>query len=795
MPKDLYVAIASTRPSFHAIAAAALGQLAAGNRWFAGALDKDVFPTAWPPPAQTLAERANGYLDDVLPEGRIELVEVARLSLVEDRLRQVLPVQAADPGSGPRPWTAAPTVLLLIDATTAVTGTDVGARLDTVVETLAKLRQHLGIGVSPYSVVVYDDLDEDQVYSRTVCTSRRLPDDDWVLAAEVLTAFTDLVQARHVNERALLPDTEPAGALALALTEFLSEQAGSDWALHFFTGTLPAKLIQDVTTIARQAGNPVLRGPNEHSLACGALVRWQLHQAPFLLVATAGMVDELKGTLANLRDSQARGFIVFGETAPGGWQPFQGTVHDDEDARAVFAARGLQCFYLTEPERLADDLAAAFRAYHRRGGPVVLLVAPSILRLTGPLDVPKVTVAAAHPRAAEDTVDAVARIVNEEPGPVVWQCGHLSADEQALVYELAHRAGVALVDSLGRPGTVARFHDGREVEEFLGTMSIYGCSPPVWSLLHPDGRRLGHGEHALFFLKSRITDLATPFPEKVLYQDCRIVQVTDTPAHVAPFTDLPVVEELASFLRRLAPRVQPGAWVLRSRREAIARARRATGDPLAAVPSVPMSHEHFFTAVDDVLRGLITGHGYEYTGFYDVGRGGISAIRNLARTGPGFSGWYGRALMGDALQAIPAIALTRPGNVLGFIGDGAARLVPSSLPSLAQQLRHEHGRVAGNVSIFFLLNGGFSIIRSNRELQHAATADAQMSLLTPVEPPWHETWAGTAVRHERLVTVDPDRLAERLLAPSSINLFSVYLAHDNEGDDIMPTSRKSWRLR
>ncbi|MBB5791670.1 hypothetical protein [Jiangella mangrovi] len=795
MTQELYVAIVSSSPAFHATAAAALGQLAGPSRWFAGALDKDVFPTAWPEPAQALASRANAYLDEALPDARVELVEVARLSLVEDRLRQVLPAQATEPGEGPRPWTAAPTVLLLVDATTAVPGEEVGDRLDTVVETLAKLRQHLGIGVSPYSVVVYDELDEDQVYSRTVCTSRRLPDDDWVLAAEVLTAFTDLVQARHVNRRALLPDTEPAGSLALALTDFLTEQSGPRWALHFFTGTLPAKLIQDATTIAQQAGNPVLRGPNEHSLACGALARWQLDQAPFLLVATAGMVDELKGTLANLRDSQARGFIVFGETAPGGWQPFQGTVHDDEDARAVFAARGLPCFYLTEPERLAEELAAAFRAYHRRSGPVVLLTAPSVLRMTGPLDVPKVTVAAAHPQADEDTVDAVARILNEEPGPVLWQCGNLTEDERELVYDLAHRAGVALVDSLGRPGTVARYHQGREVEEFVGTMSIYGCSPQVWSLLHPGGRRLGHGDHALFFLKSRITDLATPFPEKTLYQDCRIVQVTDTPAHVAPFTDLPVVEQLSSFLRRLAPRVAPGEWVLRSRREAIARARRATGDPLAAVPSVPMSHEHFFTALDGVLRGLITGHGYEYTGFYDVGRGGISAIRNLARTGPGFSGWYGRALMGDALQAIPSIALTRPGNVLGFIGDGAARLVPSSLPSLAQQLRHEHGRVDGNISIFFLLNGGFSIIRSNRELQHAATADAQMSLLTPVEPPWRETWAGTTVTHERLVTVDPGHLADRLLTPSSINLFSVYLAHDNEGDDIMPTSRKSWRLR
>ncbi|TDE10597.1 hypothetical protein [Jiangella asiatica] len=795
MAQKLYVVVAGTSPAFHATVAAALGQLASERRRFVGALDKDVFPTAWPDVAVTLAERATAYLDEVLPDATVEIVDVARLELAEERLRRLVEQPAAAPSEGPRRWSDAATVLFLVDAVDAVSGRDVDTRLDAVVDTLTAVRDRLGIGVSPYSVVVYDELEEEQVYSRTTCTARKVPDDDWVLAAEVLTTFTDLVQARHVNQRAVLTETEPVCTLASALTGFLTEQAGARWALHFFTGTLPAKLIQDTTAIARRAGNPVLRGPNEHSLACGALARWQLQRAPFLLVATAGMVDELKGTLANLRDSQAPGFIVFGETSPGGWQPFQGTVHDDEDARAVFAAYGLACFYLTEPGRLADELAAAFRAYHRRQGPVVLLAAPEVLKLTGPVDVPRVAVAPAHPRVDEDTVDAVARILNEESAAVLWQCGNLTDTERDYVYDLAHATGAALVDSLGRPGTVARYHRGEVVPEFLGTMSIYGCSPAVWRFLHPEGKRRPYGDQALFFLKSRITDLATPFPDKVLYQDTRIVQVTDTAAHVAPFADLPVVEELLPFLRRLEPRLRPDDGVVRGRREAIGRVRDAVGDPVALVPSVPMTHEHFFTELNAVIEQLIVDHGYEYTGFYDVGRGGISAIRNLARTGPGFSGWYGRALMGDALQAIPAVALTSPGNIVGFIGDGAARLVPSSLPSLAQQLRHEGGRVDGNVSIFFLLNGGFSIIRSNRELQHAATADAQMSLLTPVDPPWQQTWGATTVTHERMSVVDAKHLTERLLAPAAVNLFSVYLAHDNEGDDIMPMSRRSWRVR
>ena len=120
--------------------------------------------------------------------------------------------------------------------------------------------------------------------------------------------------------------------------------------------------------------------------------------------------------------------------------------------------------------------------------------------------------------------------------------------------------------------------------------------------------------------------------------------------------------------------------------------------------------------------------------------------------------------------------------------------MPSVLPSLAQQLRYESGRVDGNVTIFTLLNGGFSIIRSYRELQHATTADAQMSLLTQVEGGWKQQWGGTTVTHERLTTMNAERMRQRLLAPATVNLVSVYLAHENEGDSVMPASRKNWRM-
>lgn len=791
--QTLFVVAVTNSTPFAAAVSTALGRLGNGDRQVTGTRLVSDGAEQWDPVYDTLSQRANDFLDEALPHATIELVVVPYLDDLGMELRRRLPAKSQR-DEGPRPWSSGVTILFLIDAATAVSGPDVDSRLDVTTSALYRLQEEFGIGLSPYSVFVYDEHNKDAVYSHVVGNARKIPDHDWVLAVEVIRAFTDLVQTRHVNPRAVLPETDPPATLATALTDFLTEQAGTRWGLHFFTGSIVSKVIQDSTTIARRAGNPVLRGPSEHSLACGALARWQLQQAPFLMVVTSGMVDELRGTLANLRDSQAKGFIVFGETEPGGWQPFQGTVHHEEDARAVFTARGIPWFYLTEPSRLGQDLAAAFRAYHQRKGPVALLASPTVLRHTEQIKIPKATVATARSQVSEDTIDAVAHLVNDNPSILVWQCGQLTDPERALVYELAHESGIALVDSLGRPGTVARYNNGRVVDEYLGTLSLYGYSPAVWRLLHPSGQPLPYDEHAIFFLKSRIPDLATPFSEKALWDRFRVVQVTDTPRYVAPFTDLPVVEDLRSFLTRLRSRVAPKEWIVRKRREAIAQARQAPGDPLAEVPSMPMTHEYFFTRLNAVLENLIANHNYTYTGFYDVGRGSISAVRNLVRTGEGLSGWYGRALMGDALLAIPAVALSSSDNILGFIGDGAVQLVPSILPSLAQQVRHEAGRIDGNVSIFYLLNGGFSIIRSYRELQHAATADAQMSLLTPVENDWQAKWGNVVVTHQRLVDLDQEDMAKRLVEPATVNIFSVYLAHDNEGDTIMPLSRKNWRM-
>lgn len=82
------------------------------------------------------------------------------------------------------------------------------------------------------------------------------------------------------------------------------------------------------------------------------------------------------------------------------------------------------------------------------------------------------------------------------------------------------------------------------------------------------------------------------------------------------------------------------------------------------------------------------------------------------------------------------------------------------------------------MNTLFVLNGGFSIIRSYRELPNAATTDAQMSLLSPVAAAWQQAWDGGTLIRER-TTVDPEHLTKRLFKPATANLFSVHLADDN----------------
>ncbi|QMU75161.1 hypothetical protein GXW83_04685 [Streptacidiphilus sp. PB12-B1b] len=797
-PERLLVVSVGPRAEFHDVVETAL---AAAQRPAPGSglppatheADEDRQPDAW---TETV-RRARRFLDRAL----VEQVEQVRADSLAEVAALLGKAAAAEPGPHCRKDTLA---LLLVDA--APTGASGGDGADSVAEALAELRTELPEAVtadlSAYTVHVYEEPDPAVRLARPY-TSRQLPTEPWLLAADVVRALTDFVQIRH-SAASMRSTARAPRLMGQALHAFLSERAGSSWGLHYYTGSRVSGLISELERSAEAAGNPVLRGPSEHALACGALARWQLDRTPFLIVVTNGMIDEFKGTLANLRESRARGFIVCADSEPDAWFPFQGTVHVAEDSREVLRARRIRHHFLDDTARLDQDLAEAFASYEADEGPVVLLATAAALDFPAPAPASALAPASSattapgtgvRPRLQvdESQLTPVLRMLEREPIRFLWQCGQLDAEERELTYRIARLTGVALTDSLTRPGSVARYHDGRRVEEYLGTFGMYGTSARVHDYLHLDGRLRSKRDQSLLFLKSRIAEAATPFAPRALERSLHIVQVTDEPAHAAPFADHLVLGDARDFLREIADRVRPEPEVLALRRTALAATADSPSDLLHQLPLRPMSVNYFFHRLGELLDDLIVRQGYRYTGLFDVGRGGISAVRNLPRTGPGFSGWYGRALMGDALQAVPAVALTREENVLAFVGDGAASLVPDILPTLVQESVQYGRRPAGNLSIFRLVDGGHSIIRTYRETQSGATADRQTQVLHLLDPEWQRSHGPLTLTHRHLDDVQPEPLRDQLLQPGAVNLYSVLLAHNNEGDGMSPAAAFGWQ--
>ena len=163
------------------------------------------------------------------------------------------------------------------------------------------------------------------------------------------------------------------------LMHFLAKQAPDGWIGSYFTGSIVSNLIGYVDRHADDFGGKTLRGPNEHSLACGALANWQLFEKPSLIIVTSAMVDEFKGTLTNLREANAKGIIIVAENRTNQWYSFQGTITPSEDTRDVLKARRIPYVYLEETESLESDLEQAFTAWHQNEGPVVLLVTQKVL--------------------------------------------------------------------------------------------------------------------------------------------------------------------------------------------------------------------------------------------------------------------------------------------------------------------------------------------------------------------------------------------------------------------------------
>ena len=792
-PPLVLVMSVGKRPGFHAAVRHALADLVAGSKCSLSEISRTASPPAdtgsdtdWTrrPACQEVYAKARRYLAEALPHAEIRLINVETLNRAADAL--------SDQTRG-----GLPPPLVLVDAAGAGLGMDpleapVAEAADYLAALLPEPRERLPL----HNVTLYTEGPPSTVRVAQAHEVVTLPNEPWVLTADVVRRFTDHVQHWHGSSALRSASRTGPPALGRLLHEFLTEQSGSSWGLHYYTGSVVSGLIDELDRLVTEQGNPVLRGPSEHSLACGALARWQLDGAPFLIVVTSGMVDEFRGTLANLRQAGARGFILCAESPHEAWFPFQGTVHAAEDSRSVLTARGIAHVYLDDPSRLGEDLAGAYSAYHQDQGPVVLLATPSVLSSSAPLTPPEPGRRQVPRRALlvrEDQLQPVVDLINSEPVRLLWQCGRLDNEESGLVHEIAARAGIALADSLTRPGTVTGYRDGRKVDEYLGSLGLYGYSARVYGFLHRGGRLRPRGEQCVFFLKSRIGEVSTPFSPRALARNLRIVQITRRAEHLAPFTDHLVHSEALPFLRALRERLDVDPEVLSLRRAAIAEAHHSADDAVHALPVQPMSANYFFHQLGQVLEHLITEEGYTYTGVYDVGRGGLSAIRNLPRTGPGFSGWYGRALMGDALQSLPAVALTRDENVLAFVGDGACALVPDIVPTLVQQVCLYGQPLRHNLTVFRLIDGGHSVIRSYHEGRSGSGLSRQNQVLHLLEPEWTRDFGSLTVQHRHLADVPAPDLRDWLTRPATVNLCSVLLSHNNEGDGLSLLSSIGWQ--
>lgn len=769
----MIVAAVTDDAEFFAAAAAACGDLAAGPTVIGGPAARPR-PFAHPLLAEATA-RARRYLD---ADGR-----ALTLTLVRGRDLADTAAGLARLGGG-----AGPLGLLLLDG--AALGPE--EAIETAIEAFFAGLAAAGVPYlrSPHSTLLHRRARpwRDGLHVLSDRFRERVLVSPELLRVEHVLAITDLV-ARTLDRPRLhrAAERELPSALGDALVDLMCARFGADWLLFTYSATTVAPLIERLDRLARRRGVLSLSAANEHGLACGALAEHLLRGRRFLCVVGPAMLDELRGALANLRSADARGFIVCPEAEPGAWFPFQGTIHRDEDIRDVLAARRLPWVHLQDPGALARDLAAAARHLEAGRGPVVLLVGLAVLAAR---DAPAVLPAADDPPLAPaiavsstPTPDALARalaILDHEPARVLWQLGRLDDEELALADEIAARAGLALVDTLDHPLPTHR--QSRPRPHHLGTLDLYGRHQRAFAFLHDEAGRLRpRGEHCVFFLKSRVGERATAFTP-ARRASLRIVQLTDRADHVAPDAELALVADCREFLRRTLAGLAVDPAVLRLRQAALAAATPAPPDLASRLECLPMSIGRFFAALGELVARMIEDDGYRYTGVYDVGRASVSAARAVPRSDRGFSGWYGRSLLGDAPAALPTLALTAPGDILAFVGDGARGAVADPLPALLENARAYPGRCDRNITIFYLSNGAFSGIRALGERLTSRWSGRQTRTLDLL-PPDHEQRVGPLHLVRRtLESFEPDRLRAALRARRRLNVLTVLLAHDDDDD-------------
>lgn len=617
--------------------------------------------------------------------------------------------------------------------------------------------------------------------------------------ADLLRLFVDHLEHAYFNRllaRTTLQSSEPV-TLARDVQQRMAARWGNQWDCHFFTGSMVAGFLDSMAALLKDSGCGFSTANNEHALAVSALAGWQLYRRAYVIVMTSGMLDEMRGTLANLKRAGAPGLIVCADSPESVWFAFQGSLDQDNDGHQVIAARRLWQRFIRRPEEARASVDAAFTALDEQPAPTFLFATQAVLesRADGGAQAEPQAPVSAEPALEAQHIAALEQmlaVLNHEPARILWQCGRLSGAERDRVVALAQRSGIALADSIIAPGSVCAYQNQEPLLNYLGPLSMYGFSRRIHAFLEqPEAEA---GKPWLFFVKSKIDQSATPYSEGRLKRLFHIVQINRQAAHMAPFSELTVQLPLSRVLDYLEPRLAVPAALLQARRERLQRLQRTCEAlPSDQIETLPMTPNYFFHRLGLLLGELIETQGYRYTGVYDVGRCSISALRNLPRTDAGFSGWYGRALMGDALMSLPYIALNDRQHVLAFIGDGARALVPDIEQRLAMNLASAPDAARRNVTVLYLANGVLSMIQTYLDKRYACHGAAQVNVPLVAGPQWDERPFGPInVCRARLLTFCPDTLRQALTAPGRLNFFDVWLGHNSEGDGLSLVSETAW---
>ncbi len=233
--------------------------------------------------------------------------------------------------------------------------------------------------------------------------------------------------------------------------------------------------------------------------------------------------------------------------------------------------------------------------------------------------------------------------------------------------------------------------------------------------------------------------------------------------------------------------------MLAYRRAAIAATQDSDGDVIGLLPVLPMTLNYFYRQLKGVLADLIADQDYRYVGVYEAGRAGLVAMNSLPRTDRSISGWFGSALMGDSLMALPGILTRRDVNVIAFAGDGAAAMTPDIVPTLVQQIVADRSAFSRNLSIFRFVNGSLSVIRTNREGGQPSAVSGQTGVFSLTPQDYEHHYGSLTVRHRRVLRFTDVPFAAELTERDTINLYSVMIGHNNEGEGLSALSPIGWQ--